>query len=306
MRFLFNKQAGFTLIEMIIVIVITGIIGSIVAVFLKAPIQQYVDVARRAELTDIADTAVRRMARDVRIAVPNSVRVPNPAGVSTYVEFLSTRVGGRYRIDPAGGTSLCLPNGDELSFAAADTCFEIAGLPIVFVVGDQIVVGSTQSDGQPPYADCALTPLSCIRRAYNGAVGVEVPNVVVTSSTVLPAFAELPSQRFDVVDGTQQAVTYACEGGGVDANGDGIGRLVRYWWYGFYPVQQVPPITIQAATPPNVGSVKSAVLADKVSACAIEYDIPSQRFGLISVRLTLTSSNESVSLYNEIHVNNAP
>jgi MSHA biogenesis protein MshO len=48
------------------------------------------------------------------------------------------------------------------------------------------------------------------------------------------------------------------------------------------------------------------VLADNVSACQIVYDVPNARFGLVAVRLTLTSENESVSLYNEIHVNNAP
>jgi len=305
-----NKQAGFTLVEMIMVIVITGIIGGIVAVFLKAPIQQYMDVARRAELTDIADTAVRRMARDVRIAVPNSVR-PDPAGL--YVEFLPTKDGGRYRADSTGGAGGCAAvagdtGGDALNFAASDTCFEIIGFPIPFAAGDQIVVGSTQSDGQPPYADCTLTPLTCIRRAYNGAVGTGAQIVVVTSTTALPAFAELPSQRFDVVDGTQQAVTYACVGtlGTLDANQNGQGQLMRYWWYGFYPTQQAPPITVQAPVPPNAGAVRSAILADNVSDCEITYDVPNQRFGLLAVRLTLTSGGESVSLYNEIHVNNAP
>ena len=106
MRNLTKQQTGFTLVEMIMVIVITGIIGGIVAMFLKAPIQQYMDVARRAELTDIADTAVRRMARDVRTAVPNSVR---PQGQSTYVEFLPTRDGGRYRYTPPGTSSARRP-----------------------------------------------------------------------------------------------------------------------------------------------------------------------------------------------------
>ena len=82
-----KQQCGFTLIEMIVVIVITGIIAGIVAVFLRAPVQGYMDSARRAELTDIADTALRRMARDVRTAVPNSVRFSNCT--APCVEFLA-------------------------------------------------------------------------------------------------------------------------------------------------------------------------------------------------------------------------
>lgn len=121
--------------------------------------------------------------------------------------------------------------------------------------------------------------------------------VKVASTTTLPAFAELPSQRFDVVDGTQQAVTYACVNVATDASGNGTGQLMRYWKYGFNPAQANPPVG---------AGLQSAILADKVSACAIDYDLPNQRFGLVTVRLTLSSSNESVSLYNEIHVNNAP
>jgi len=55
-----HRERGFTLIEMIMVIVLMGIIGSMVAVFMKRPIDAYVDTARRAALTDTADTAARR------------------------------------------------------------------------------------------------------------------------------------------------------------------------------------------------------------------------------------------------------
>jgi MSHA biogenesis protein MshO len=287
---------------MIIVIVITGIIGGIVAMFIKAPVQGYVDSARRAELTDIADTALRRMARDIRTAVPNSVRLP--ASPSTYIEFLPTRDGGRYRADSTGGGLGCGTVANSvLDFAAPDTCFEIVGTQITFDASDEIVVGSTQSDGNAPYQDPTVAACNvpattaCIRRPLAPA-GVGLSQVVkVASAYALPAFAELPSQRFDVVDGAQQAVTYACEGTltTLDA-GNGQARLVKHWGYGFNPVQVAPG---------SLGGT-SAILADKVSACAIDYELPNQRFGLVAVRLTLTSSNESVSLYNEIHVNNAP
>jgi MSHA biogenesis protein MshO len=287
MRSLNKQQSGFTLVEMIIVIVITGIIGGIVAMFIKAPVQGYVDSARRAELTDIADNAVRRLARDVRTAVPNSIRA-DAAGL--YVEFLPTKDGGRYRAIGAG---------DVLDFVAPDTTFDILGPASVFAVGDQIVVGSIQSDGNPPYQD--PTSATGIRRAVTSAGSLN--NVTVTSTAALPAFSRLwdaspPSQRFDVVDATQQAVTYACEGTpGTDASGNGQGRLIRHSGYGFNPVQVAPA---------SLTTGVSAILADKVSACSMQYDLPNQRFGLMAVRLTITSGGESVTLYNEIHVSNAP
>lgn len=271
-----QKNNGFTLVEMIVVIVITGIIAGIVAIFIKSPVQGYVDSARRAELTDIADTAVRRMARDVRIAVPNSVRQSNCT--APCVEFIPTKDGGRYR---AG-----LP-GDVLSFGATDTSFDIIGSNITFAAGDYIVVGSTQSDGSWAYD----TSVNGVLRAYNGAAGAQ-SNVVITNPNGLRWEAELDSQRFDVVDGTQKAVTYQCETVGTDAAGNGTGVLRRYWNYGFN------------VAPGTGGS--SAILADKVSACTLTYDLPNQRFGLLAVRLEIKQANEAASLYNEIHVNNAP
>jgi MSHA biogenesis protein MshO len=273
-----KRQSGFTLVEMIIVIVITGIIGGIVAIFIRAPVQGYVDSARRAELTDIADTAVRRMARDIRTAVPNSVRLTG----TTAVEYLPTKDGGRYRAD-IGGTN------NVLDFGVADGSFEIIGIGIDFSAGatpDFIVVGSTQSDAVPPY----VQTVAGVLRQYTGAAGVQ--NAVTFTNTALPIWAQLSSQRFDVVDGAQQAVTYACEGVGTDAAGNGTGQLVRHWGYGF-------DHTYTGADP-------NAVLADRVSACNIIYAVANQRFGLLTISLTLTSENESVRLYNEIHVNNAP
>jgi MSHA biogenesis protein MshO len=280
---MYNRQSGFTLVEMIMVIVITGIIGSMVAVFLKAPIDQYMDVARRAELTDIADTAIRRMARDVRTAVPNSVRVAG-CGANPCVEYLPTRDGGRYRA-AQDCTGAC--TGNVLDFGVPDGSFDIIGTAN-FASNDYIVVGSTQSDGNPPYDQTAAG----ILRLYAGAAGSQT--AVTYTNTAFPVWAELPSQRFDVVDGSQQAVTYACENLGVNASGNGTGRLRRYWNYGFNTAQVNPP------------GGQSAILADKVSACTIDYVLPNQRFGMLAVRLTLTSGGESVSLYNEIHVNNAP
>ena len=123
---------GFTLIEMIVVIVLTSIIASAVAVFIKLPIQGYVDTARRAEMSDEADTALRRMGRDLRLALPNSVRVDGGATV----EFLLTRTGGRYRaaVDSTGA-------GDMLDFAVNnDPSFDQFG-PLASGIGQTISAG---------------------------------------------------------------------------------------------------------------------------------------------------------------------
>ena len=119
-------QHGFTLIELVTAIVITGILAAAAAVFLRVPIAGYYDVARRAALTDIADLAVRRFSRDVQTALPNSVRVAGPCGGGglCYLEYLEVRTGGRYREEPSGGATLCPGAGvytDALQTGSADT-----------------------------------------------------------------------------------------------------------------------------------------------------------------------------------------
>ena len=116
-------QSGFTLVEMIIVIVITGIIGAVVAVFIRSPVQGYVDMVARAELADEADTAMRRMSRDLRLALPNSIRT-TIAGGTTFLELLLTRTGGRYldEDDEVAG-------GDILDFTSAADPVSYTHLP---------------------------------------------------------------------------------------------------------------------------------------------------------------------------------
>jgi len=268
-------QRGFTLIEMIVVIAITGIVAGIVAIFIQAPVQGYVDSSRRAELTDIADTALRRMGRDVRIAVPNSVRTASCPGPC--FEFVMTRTGGRYRSD--------MP-GDQLSFDGADTTFEILDGPdgMNISAGDFIAIGSSQSDASVIY------DLSAIRNVANFA------NPVVTLDAGLAPAREMPTRRFDVIDA---AVTYDCSGVGLDASGNGTGKLMRYGGYWDFTTSRA------AFTAPIGGNV----LAERVSACAIDYNLSSvsfSSFGLLSVSLTLTEANESVTLHHQMHVNNIP
>ena len=57
------------------VIALAGLVAVMISAVLMRPMQGFVDQSRRAELVDLAATALNRMARDVRLAVPNSVRV---------------------------------------------------------------------------------------------------------------------------------------------------------------------------------------------------------------------------------------
>lgn len=290
-------QYGFTLVEMIVVIVITGIIGGVVAIFIRSPVQGYVDSARRAELTDIADTALRRITRDLRSALPNSVRVTGAcggAGTTCYLEFIPTTGGGRYRANSAGGTGSCAAvagdaDGDALSFTAADTCFEVLGpMPAVTAGLDEIVVYNLGIPGASAYT--GNTAPTDNRRTI-AAVGAN--NLRITSGSALPF--DSPGHRFQTV---RTPVTYVCAPA---AGGGTAGTLRRYWGYA---IQAAQPNN-SAAAPLNTAS--SALLANNVSACNFAYNAGvSQRAGLVTLRLGIEENGEAVTLYSAAHVNNEP
>lgn len=272
-----RTENGFTLIEMVMVIAITGIIASIVAVFMRAPIEGYFDAAARAEITDTADTALRRVGRDLRLALPNSVRV---AGAGTVLEFLSTRTGGRYRAQAD------VPGDDALNFDAADTSFDVLGPALTgMAAGDQIVIYNLGIPGADAYE--GNTAATHNRRSYNGGTGT-VNKITITSANPFPL--ESPGRRFQVVD---TPVTYIC---------DGAGNLWRYWGY---PIQSAQPSTIAALD--GLIGVAKALLAQNVSACQFAYNAGvTERNGLVAMQMAITQNGESVNLHHQVHVSNLP
>ena len=81
----FFRSAGFTLIEMIMVIIITAVLGTIISRIISRPVEGFVDISRRAELVDIAEVSLRKISREVRLALPNSVRLRNNAATNLQV-----------------------------------------------------------------------------------------------------------------------------------------------------------------------------------------------------------------------------
>ncbi len=286
-------QAGFTLVEALIVIVITGILAAMVAVFIRAPVDGYFDSVRRAELTDTADVALRRITRDVRLALPNSLRVATVGNV-TYIEFIMTSAGGRYR-DPSDGST----SGNFLSFNdATDLSFDVHG-PLPAMQPNDFVVVYNLGPGNAPanaYADGDLCA-NCNRARIASIAGNVVTlanNPFANQSTPLPS----PNGRFQVVPATTRAVTYSCPTAAT-------GPVQRHANYGFFATQPTPP----AGTPALLVTANAATGTG--ATCAVSY-APGVggRNGLLDIRLIVSSglgaNAETVSLQHQIRVDNSP
>ena len=295
------RQAGVTLIELAVTIALIGILAALMVQFIY-PVFSYIDTSRRAALADSADTALRRIGRDVRLALPNSARVALAGGVY-YLEFMLVRTGGRYRAEvDAAATNTCndgasaTPANDVLVFGAADTCFKTIGsFPNIAQVttSDYVVVYNLQFG--TPNADAYQFAgtggnKSLVSSATAGA-GQDRINFASNTFTY-----ESPGNRFFIIEGP---VSYIC----APSATPGAGTLTRRWGY-----------TISATQPTTTftgGS--SALMASGVTACSMTYDlsVTSQGAGLVTLSLQLSmqdskGATESVNLYHTVHVNNVP
>ncbi len=279
------QPRGFTLIELIVVLVVSAILALVVWRNITEPVRGFLDLERRARLVDAAETALARMSREIRLAAPNSVRV---AG-ATALEFLRTLDGGRYRAAAGAG------GGDPLDFGAAADTFEVLGpLPRCPAI----------AAGAGGYADCAAGAAHCLLVYNTGQPGADAwagDNLAGIASADCTAPVRLgfdnsdrpgwsfpfasPAQRFHVVD---TPVSFVC---------DALAReLRRYAGYPITPAQAVPP-----------AGGTDRLLADRVSACRFAYDPgTATRAALVTLEIALSEEGETVRLLQQVHVPNAP
>lgn len=292
-----RAQHGFTLIELVLVVVVTSVMAATLVVFFKPAIEGYLVSRARADLTDQADTALRRMVRDVRLAVPNSVRSPD----SQCFEVVPTRTGGRYRNAPDTVNNLptdCSVPGATcaapLDTSQATTVFDVlTPLSVTPAVGDWVVVGN-----QNPADLYAGTTRSAISAAVTTPAAAFGRHRITVASKQFPLGYD--GGRFTVVPGTTPAVFYICSGadGTLDASGNGKGtlyRLMRDFSPGY-------PSACPATT-------SADVLATRVRSCNFVYDPnqgATQQSGFVWMQLELARAGETAHMAVGAHVANGP
>jgi MSHA biogenesis protein MshO len=273
---------GFTLVELIMVIVIMGVIGGMVSVFMRSPIDAYFSTVRRAAMADEADGTLRRMSRDIRKALPNSIVV---FGDSKCVDFIPTKYGGRYRADNSSA---------GLDFTAADTTFNMLGsnptdADQAILANDFVVIYNLGIFGADAYAADNTSQISAVSAAV-GAIPPETTIAIAAKKFPLPS----PGNRFHVVPDKERVVSYACTSQGTLVRALNTGSITKN-------CQSGGTVTASATVQVNV-------LAKNVSACSFVYDTSSQRDGLLRLTLGITDpvSAETVTLQHQIHVDNTP
>ncbi len=291
-----KRITGFTLVELIMVMIIIAAIAYGTVAFIAKPLLGYSASANRAALAYQAEMALVRMGRDVQRAVPNSVRVSG----GTSLEYMDTVEAIRYRA--FGGTN-------PLNFFAANTTYGVIGnfaiaqnstsyYTIIFNTG--ALTGVNPSPGLNVYANAVAPgpfPIAGTNVINANASGQISPVANITRNTA-PTFSTVsflaggsmqyalpsPEQRLYISDGP---VSYICSGG----------NIIRYSGYNI--------VSTQPTSVPTGSS--AATLVNNVSACTFTYTSnATQNNGVVSMQITLTQSGESVTLMRQVAVNNAP
>lgn len=270
-----------------ITITVASIVVAFMALFIVMPMNAYSTQTQQAALVDAADSALRFMARDLRSALPNSVRVTS-SGTVTALELLATADGARYQ----DGGPLSNP-ALALDFTTADTAFAttVPFTQLTLPWSSNSYYLSIYNVGVPGanayQMTNVITPAGTTITIAAGATANQ--NLVTLNPGFQFAFGS-PGKRVYLVSGP---VSYLCD--------TGAGMLTRYSGYSIASAQPVSAATLGAA------GAAAALVAGNVGNC--QFTLASgtaQRNALATLTLTITQNGQSVQLLNEVQVVNAP
>ena len=208
-----RSVAGFTLIELVAVMVLLGIVGVASVKFIRQGVEIYSDTVGRDQLQQRARYAIERMSRELRNALPGSVRVASSSDGSTQcIEFMPIIAGSTYLNPLADAVVTSVEVVDVIS----------AGNPS----GDRLAVY--------PIDSAELYNLSSTNSPLRTITGFtdSDPNdgkQMVTISSSAPFAHESPTRRFYIVD--PNPVSFCARNG----------ALTRHSGYALSATQGLPP-----------------------------------------------------------------
>lgn len=153
---------GFTLIELVVVMVIFGIIAAMGSGFVVSSVTAYNQAAERNKLVARSQAVVERMSRQLRIALPHSLRV---SASGSCIEFMQITGGANYQ-----GILPDMSNG-----APAVSVINTAPFTLSLGGGLHVAVGAMLD------AEIYSTSSSASRASVSALIGAPITQINVSS-----------------------------------------------------------------------------------------------------------------------------
>ncbi|NOR51480.1 MAG: prepilin-type N-terminal cleavage/methylation domain-containing protein [Gammaproteobacteria bacterium] len=281
-----KQNSGFTLVELVMVIILLGIVGGILAPMIAQSAKAFSDTELRTELTSKGRLALERLARTARQAVPNSMRtIDSGQGV----EFVRSRAGGRYvtKTDVFDFTTVFLDKDKRFKKnSSLDEGLYKVGTDLKFKTGDLLIIANTSPNdltaAKPTVV--ALTGTDDTLFSITDGVddGTDKGQILAFASHKFPN--DSSGKHFAIADNVVEV--------GLD------GTTIR--WY-------ESPNQMNDYDNGTDYSNGDPILVDTVSSLNFDYSAgTASTNAILRIALTLTDGDESIDLYQEVHIKNTP
>lgn len=281
-----SAQFGFTLIELVVVMVLLGVMAVGISGFMGVSTQIYVNVSDRDELMSTARFVVERINREVRQAVPNSIRIATSGdGDVQCLEFMSIAASSVYvelpiapESDDTSNDSWLIPfldsNGNTY---VCRRCSDVWGL--VYPLNTNELYKNSYGDTGKIF-EVSRVDL---------ATGSSQSQIFWQQSNVLFDEAS-PTERLYIVE---EQISYCL-----------IDQQIRR--YANNVSSNIGDAT--QLTPPNNGVLMAEFLAELADSGDVFNYTPStlQRNAIVQVNLHFHRHDENIVFNNEVHIQNVP
>jgi MSHA biogenesis protein MshO len=277
----YKASRAFTLVELVMVMVVISILATGSVKFISQSAQGLVNSAERQSLASTASIAIEKVLRQVRGALPNSVRTFDDGGNSC-IEFVPILHSSEYLSVP-----IIIAETDFEAIAFDDADGTEFGFVAVYPISENSIYGT--SPATPRNVSTNTASASAVGTLGTPSANLQTITFSASSSYRFPT--DSPEKRFYLVS---QPISF-CE--------DSIGRLWRYQNYGFHPdsSEEIP-----------TSGADRTLIADSLEKDSLSFNVSPpqlQRNAVVRMSLVIVNSSsnaESINSSQEVQLRNVP